>query len=579
MYAQPRRSNHAQGSRRVENRRGVLEVWNSQSMNIVDRDAKVIWDYMLMHQELRPADAILVFGSNDTRVAERAADLYLQHYAPLIIFSGKSGKNSTLGRPEADMFAEIAIARGVPEDHILREDQATNTGENIALTRKLLAEKDLDLKTFIIVQKPYMERRTYATVKKQWPEIDFAVTSPQLSFEEYPDTAHHADKDRFISVMVGGLRRIKEYPTLGFQIPQDIPDEVWRACQDLEKAGYTKHALMQSCKKVHFVGIGGIGMSALAQMLAHDGAVVTGSDREESPVTEMLEEEGIHVVVGQAAGNVPTDAELVVYSDAVPADNPERAEAARRGIPQFSYFALLGEISAGKRTVAVAGTHGKTTTTGMLAKILVDAGAAPTAIIGSIVKDFESNYVAAKPSEAGSPGSPAGELRGTSDIFVVEACEYKDHLLELSPETLVITNLEWDHTDYFPSLAALQETFTKAVAKMGEHGAIVTDPANPNITPVLRGARARVIDYTKEPSHELLLPGEFNQQNARAAAAAARVVLNSPTPGVNASSPTPGVDEVIAAALAAFHGTWRRFEYKGKTAAGAQGDDDHAHQT
>ena len=208
-------------------------------MNIVDRDAKVIWDYMLMHQELRPADAILVFGSNDTRVAERAADLYLQHYAPLIIFSGKSGKNSTLGRPEADMFAEIAIARGVPEDHILREDQATNTGENIALTRKLLAEKDLDLKTFIIVQKPYMERRTYATVKKQWPEIDFAVTSPQLSFEEYPDTAHHADKDRFISVMVGDLRRIKEYPTLGFQIPQDIPDEVWRACQDLEKAGYT----------------------------------------------------------------------------------------------------------------------------------------------------------------------------------------------------------------------------------------------------------------------------------------------------------------------------------------------------
>lgn len=214
-------------------------------MTEVDRNAKIVWDYMLMHHKLKPADAIFVLGSNDTRVAERAADLYLQKYAPLIIFSGKTGKASSLGRPEADVFAEVALARGVPAENILREDQATNTGENIAFTRRLLEERGMNLKTFIIVQKPYMERRTYATVKMQWPDIDFVVTSPQLSFEEYPDPTHHADKDRFISVMVGDLRRIKEYPALGFQIPQDIPDEVWRACQDLEKAGYTKHALTQ----------------------------------------------------------------------------------------------------------------------------------------------------------------------------------------------------------------------------------------------------------------------------------------------------------------------------------------------
>jgi len=305
---------------------------------------------------------------------------------------------------------------------------------------------------------------------------------------------------------------------------------------------------MNIAKKVHFVGIGGIGMSALAQMLKHDGAEVTGSDREESPVTQMLEEKGIHVVVGQVAENVPSGAELLVYSDAVPEDNPERAEAARQGIPQLSYFAMLGKVSVGKRTLAVAGTHGKTTTTGMLAKILIDAGAKPTTIVGSIVKDFESNYVA-----------------GTSDIFVVEACEYKDHLLELSPEMLVITNLEWDHTDYFPSLAVLQETFRKAIARVPDGGVIVTDPANPNIAPLLSAAQARIIDYTTEPAYALLLPGEFNQNNARAAAAVARAVMSTIS------------NETIATSLKGFHGTWRRFEYKGTTPAGAEVYDDYAH--
>ena len=187
-------------------------------------------------------------------------------------------------------------------------------------------------------------------------------------------------------------------------------------------------------------------MSALAQYFKDQGAQVSGSDRETGPVTELLEKKGIKVIIGQKAENVPADAEIVVYSDAVPADNPERARARERALPQKSYFQMLGEVSVRKRTVAVAGTHGKTTTTGMLAKILKDAGASPTAVIGSIVKDFGSNYLA-----------------GTSDTFVVEACEYKDHLLELSPKVLVITNLEWDHTDYFPSLAALQETFRKAI--------------------------------------------------------------------------------------------------------------------
>ena len=309
-------------------------------------------------------------------------------------------------------------------------------------------------------------------------------------------------------------------------------------------------------KKIHFIGIGGIGMSALAQYFRDQGMRVTGSDREENPVTELLEKKGIQIVIGQKEENVPADAEIVVYSDAVPEDNSERVRAQEFGISQLSYFAMLGEVSAGpsigsgqgRKTIAVAGTHGKTTTTGMLARILRDAGASPTAVVGSIVKDFGSNYLA-----------------GDSDIFVVEACEYRDHLLELSPQVLVITNLEWDHTDYFPSLSALQETFRKAIARVPTDGAIVTNPHDANIAPLLSAAQARVINYTKEPAHELRVPGEFNIMNARAAAAAARAVL-----------PTIP-DTVITGSLAAFEGTWRRFEYKGKTVNGADVYDDYAH--
>ena len=309
-------------------------------------------------------------------------------------------------------------------------------------------------------------------------------------------------------------------------------------------------------KKAYFIGIGGIGMSALAQYFKDHGAAVTGSDREASPVTELLEKKGIVVAIGQKAENVPADAGMVVYSDSVPEDNPERVRAKELGIPELSYFKMLGQVSLGKRTVAVAGTHGKTTTTGMLAAILRDAGASPTAVVGSLVKDFGSNY-----------------LPGDSDLFVVEACEYKDHLLELSPEILVVNNIEWDHTDYFPSLEALQETFRKAISRVPEHGAIVTNPNDKNIAPLLSSTKAKVIDYTKEPAYALRMPGEFNQMNARAAAAAARAVIEHVQHRV-----LDMLDKSdLSKSLASFHGTWRRFEYKGTTKNGADVYDDYAH--
>ena len=301
-------------------------------------------------------------------------------------------------------------------------------------------------------------------------------------------------------------------------------------------------------KKAYFIGIGGIGMSALAQYFVDHGTVVTGSDREASPVTELLEKKGIQVVIGQRAENVPADAEKVVYSDSVPEDNPERARAKELGTTQLSYFEMLGKVSEGKKTIAVAGTHGKTTTTGMLAKILKDAGASPTAVIGSIVKDFGSNY-----------------LHGDSDIFVVEACEYKDHLLELLPKILVLTNVEWDHTDFFPSLSALQETFKKAIEKVPADGVIVTNPSDTNIASLLAKSKAKIVDYTNESAYTLRLLGEFNVMNARAAAAAARAVL----PDIS--------DTIIYESVSTFEGTWRRFEYKGKNKNGADVYDDYAH--
>ncbi len=289
-------------------------------------------------------------------------------------------------------------------------------------------------------------------------------------------------------------------------------------------------------------------MSALAQFYAEGGHRVTGSDREESPTTQLLEQKGIRVVLQQQANNVPEDAQLVVYSDAVWEDNPERMKAAERNIPQVSYFEALGSVSKDMKTLAVSGTHGKTTTTAMLADILKDCGKKPTAIVGSIVREFGSNY-----------------LSGDKNLLVVEACEYKDHVLKLRPTILVITNLEWDHTDWFPSLEAMQNTFRKAEELVPESGAIIANPHDPNVAPVLAGSRARVIDYTTEQVPELQLIGEFNRMNARAAKAAALAF-------------SPELDETsINASLSSFIGTWRRFETKGKTRSGALVIDDYAH--
>ena len=206
--------------------------------------AETIWNYHLMNHEVAKADAILVLCSHDERVAERGAQLFLDGWAPLIIFSGGHGAiTSTLwSEPEAERFARIAENLGVPRERILVEPHSTNTGENIKFTKRLLLERGLDPHRFIVVQKPYMERRSYATFRKKWPEKELIVTSPQVSFRDYLANYSNGNLSTadVVSIMVGDLQRIKLYPARGYQIAQEIPDEVWGAFEGLVRAGYDK---------------------------------------------------------------------------------------------------------------------------------------------------------------------------------------------------------------------------------------------------------------------------------------------------------------------------------------------------
>jgi uncharacterized SAM-binding protein YcdF (DUF218 family) len=210
----------------------------------IRRHVERLWAYHQLNHEISNADAILVLCSHDLRVADRGADLFLKGRAPLLIFSGGlGGITRTLWKEaEADLFARLAIDRGVPQDRILVENKSTNTGENVLFTKGLLAERGLAIQRFIVVQKPYMERRSYATFRKVWPEADVVVTSPRASLDEY--LGHYSNDalttDDVISIMVGDLQRIRVYAEKGFQIPQEIPDDVWHSFEELVKAGYDK---------------------------------------------------------------------------------------------------------------------------------------------------------------------------------------------------------------------------------------------------------------------------------------------------------------------------------------------------
>lgn len=318
-------------------------------------------------------------------------------------------------------------------------------------------------------------------------------------------------------------------------------------------------------KTVHFIGIGGIGTSAIARMFVLEtnpstglrARKVSGSDMAESEVTNALKEAGVTIFIGEDAKNVPADCELVTYTIAVPKEHVELIEAKKRGIPVISYPEALGIISKDKYTIAITGTHGKTTTTAMVAKILIDAGLDPTVIVGSFLLDVDPS--------TGS-GRRTNFVSGRSKYLVVEGCEYCRSFLNLSPSILVITNIDADHLDYYRDMEDIISAFVELSQKLPKDGYLIVDSHAPNLEAVVKQSPCQNGDFEvlKFPEgFKLHIPGAHNLLNAKAALAVAKVL------GVS--------DEHAFKSLSEFRGTWRRFEYRGKAKNEALVYDDYGH--
>ena len=289
---------------------------------------------------------------------------------------------------------------------------------------------------------------------------------------------------------------------------------------------------LQKIKKVYFIGIGGIGISALAKFAKARGMEVSGVNDDEGKTLDSLREQGIEItlreefLMSKTVFDIP-EADLYVYSDAWIHRGPEILEAAKRtGKPVLSYAQALGIFSKDYKTIAISGTHGKTTTTAMVGDILIDAGLDPTVIVGSFVKKFGSNF-----------------REGKSEYLVVEADEYNRHMLELHPYIGLVTNMEADHLDCYKDLDDIKNAFMQFFSQ----------------------SENKIEDYRKylDKVPELLVPGDHNRMNAAAALAVADML------GISM--------EVAQKSLSEFTGTWRRLEKRGITEAGTVIYDDYAH--
>lgn len=322
-------------------------------------------------------------------------------------------------------------------------------------------------------------------------------------------------------------------------------------------------------KKVYFVGIGGIGMSALARYFKSKEVSVSGSDRDmNSDVVKGLISEDIEVVdqenlKEEDLSKLMSDADIVIYTVAIPEENIELFFAKSNKKPLFTYAEMLGRISEDKFTIAVAGTHGKTTTTAMTAEIAHNLGLKPNVVVGSFL-----NW-----------GSETGEIiktnfiSGDSELFIVEACEYKRSFLNLNPNILIITNLEADHLDYYKDLQDVQQAFYDLASKLPEDGKIICQAADPNLKNIVLDFSDKIVDYTDviEKVPEMVVFGDHNKANAAAAISAIQSFIYLQKSDIEIES------DKICEAVKTFKGTWRRMEFKGELESGVKIYDDYGH--
>lgn len=299
--------------------------------------------------------------------------------------------------------------------------------------------------------------------------------------------------------------------------------------------------------KIYLCGIGGIGMSAYAALQRAMGHDVLGSDRTESDLLDDLRTQGIGVTLMQDGTAVPADADLFVYSEAVPDDHPERVQARASGIRSVSYAQALGELSAGNTVIAVCGTHGKSTTTAMAARVLLDAGLDPTVVVGTKVPELAGR----------------NWRRGAGGLFLLEACEYRHSFHHFSPTTVLMTTVDGDHFDYFPSEDAYREAYVDFLRRLPADGVVITHGSDAACREVALRSGRRLIDADLLPSPELSVPGAHMRQNAQLVLALAEHM------GINAA--------MARTCLQGFSGTWRRMERAGEFQGGIPVVDDYAH--
>lgn len=296
---------------------------------------------------------------------------------------------------------------------------------------------------------------------------------------------------------------------------------------------------MHKSKSIHFIGIGGIGISALARWAISRQKKISGSDSFESELIRELIREGAKISIPHDAGHLNKDTDLVIYTEAIDkTNNPEYLEAKKRGIPTMSYFEALGELSKVKKTIAVAGTHGKTTTTAMLGAGLLAAQKDPLIIVGSKVKAFNGKNIHI----------------GREDWMVAEACEYRRSFLNLHPFGVILLNCEAEHLDYYQNEAKYIQAYIELIQKIPSDGFLVANREDKNVQKIIPHAACRVIDVNKESlkKEEFILKvwGDFNRMNALHALKAAEQM---------------GADsKAVKTGLSQFSGTWRRMEYKGE---------------